>query len=171
MDAIKLRRSIRKFDLTKKIPYETLLELCKYASYAPTARRQIDKEYVIIDDEKIINEMANNIPHGSLKYEDCNTYIALIAKNPASLTIPGMEPIDLSMAAENILIKATDLNLGSCYLGVYPIEDRMNAFNKLLNVKNGDFVFGLIALGYPKEEFKEWDKFDINTVIHNKYED
>ena len=168
MDAIKLRRSIRKFDLSKKIPYDTLLELCKYASYAPTARRQIDKEYIIIDDENVIKKMSK-LPHGTLKYEDCNTYIALVAKCPDNLIIPGMEPIDLGMAAENILIKATDFNLGSCYLGVYPNEERMKLFNDLLNVKNGDFIFGIIALGYPIEEFKEWDKFDIDTVHHNKY--
>ena len=168
MDAIKLRRSIRKFDLTKKIPYDTLVELCKYASYAPTARRQIDKEYVIIDSADVINEMAK-LPHGTLKYEDCNTYIALIAKNPKDLTIPGMMPIDLGMAAENILIKATDLGLGSCYLGVYPNEERMKMFNELLGVKDSKLVFGVIALGYPLEEFKEWDKFDINDIHHNKY--
>ncbi len=154
MDAIKLRRSIRKFDLSKKIPYETLVELCKYAAYAPTARRQIDKEYIIIDDEKVIN-MMTKLPHGSLKYEDCNTYIALVAKDPANLTIPGMEPIDLAMAAENIMIKATELGIGTCYLGVYPIVERVNSFNDLLGVDNGDFVFGVIALGYPLEEFKE----------------
>ena len=168
MDAIKLRRSIRKFDLSKKIPYDTLVELCKYASYAPTARRQIDKEYIIVDDDKLIDKMKD-LPHGSLKYEDCNTYIVLVAKNPENLTIPGMEPIDLGMAAENILIKATELNLGSCYLGVYPSEERMNTFNDLFELKNGDFVFGIIALGYPLEEFKEWDKFDPNTIHHNKY--
>ena len=170
MDAIKLRRSIRKFDLTKKIPYDTLVELCRYAAYAPTARRQIDKEYVIIDSQEVINEMAK-LPHGSLKYEDCNTYIALIAKNPKDLTIPGMEPIDLGMAAENILIKATELNLGSCYLGVYPSEERMEAFNKLLNVTGGNFVFGVIALGYPLDEFKEWDKLDMATIHHNTYKE
>lgn len=168
MDAIKYRRSIRKFDLSKKIPYDTLVELCKYASYAPTARRQIDKEYIIIDSEEVINKMKD-LPHGTLKYEDCNTYIALVAKDPKTINIPGMEPIDLGMAAENILIKATELNLGSCYIGVFPSEERMNAFNELLGVDNNDFVFGLIALGYPLEEFKEWDKFDPNTIHHNKY--
>lgn len=168
MDAIKLRRSIRKFDTTRKIPYETLLELCKYASYAPTARRQIDKEYIIVDDDNVIKKMYN-LPHGTLRYEDCNTYIVLVAKNPKTLYVSGMEPIDLGMAAENIMIKATELGLGTCYLGVYPLEDRVSTFNDLFKVKNGDFVFGIIAIGYPLEEFKEWDKFDINTVHHNKY--
>lgn len=168
MDAIKLRRSIRKFDLSKKVSYETLLELCKYASYAPSARRQIDKEYIIVDDDKIIDKMKNE-PHGTLAFEDCNTYIVLVAKNPKTLYIPGMEPIDLGMASENILIKATELGLGSCYLGVYPKEDRIKAFNDIFKVKNGDFVFGIIAIGYPLEEFKEWDKFDPKTVHHNTY--
>ena len=168
MDSIKLRRSIRKFDLSKKVPYDTLVELCKYASYAPSARRQIDKEYIIVDDDKIIDKMKTQ-PHGTLAFEDCNTYIVMVGKNPKTLYISGMEAIDLAMASENILIKATELNLGTCFLGVYPIEDRVKAFNDIFKVKNGDFVFGIIAVGYPKEEFKEWDKFDPKTVHHNTY--
>ena len=35
MDALKLRRSVRKFDKTKKIDYETLVELCRIGEYAP----------------------------------------------------------------------------------------------------------------------------------------
>ncbi|MCR5349783.1 MAG: nitroreductase family protein [Acholeplasmatales bacterium] len=168
MDAIKLRRSIRKYDLSKKVPYDTLVELCKYASYAPTARRQIDKEYIIVDDEKVIEKMKN-LPHGSLSYEDCNTYIVMVAKDPKKLYIAGMEPIDLGMAAENVMIKACELGLGTCYLGVYPNEERMKQFNSLFSMKDGDFVFGVIAVGYPLEENKEWDKFDPKTVHHNKY--
>ena len=168
MDAIKLRRSIRKYDLTKKVPYDTLVELCKYASYAPTARRQIDKEYIIVDDENVINKMKE-LPHGTLKYEDCNTYIVMVAKDPKKLFVPGMEPIDLGMASENLMVKACELGFGTCYLGVYPNEERMKSFNQLFKLTDGDFVFGVIAIGYPLEENKEWDKFDPKTIHHNKY--
>lgn len=163
------RRSVRKFDLNKKVSYEILLELCKAASSAPSAKRQQDKEYIIIDDQKIIDEIAS-LPHGTLDPKDCKSFIAVVGKNPKGLTIPGMEIIDLAMASENILIRATELNIGTCFLGVYPIEDRMDKLNKILNVSNGNFIFGLIAVGYPLESdaFKEWDKFDPNTVRYNR---
>ena len=39
MDAILLRRSVRKFN-DKYIPYEDLVTLCKYGEAAPSARNQ-----------------------------------------------------------------------------------------------------------------------------------
>ena len=169
VNVIYKRRSIRKFDLSKNVTYENLLELCRAASAAPSAKRQIDKEYIIIDDKKIIEEIAA-LPHGTLNPIDCNSFIALVGKNPKDLTIPGMQVIDLSMAAENIMIRAAELNIGTCFLGVYPFEDRVKAMNKILNIEEGKFCFGLIAIGYPEDEdaFKEWDKFDPNTVRHNR---
>ena len=58
MDALKLRRSVRKFDKSRKIDYDTLVELCRIGESAPAARNQKGREYVIIDDESIINELA-----------------------------------------------------------------------------------------------------------------
>lgn len=163
------RRSIRSFDLEKEVSYDTLVELCKAASAAPSAKRQIDKEYIIIDDKKIIEEISL-LPHGTLNPKDCNSYIAMIGKNPKDLVLPGMQVIDLAMASENVMIRATELDLGTCFLGVYPNETKMNDLAKILNICDNRFVFGLIAVGYPKDNslFKEWDKFDIETVKHNR---
>ena len=74
VNVIYKRRSIRKFDLSKNVTYENLLELCRAASAAPSAKRQIDKEYIIIDDKKIIEEIAA-LPHGTLNPIDCNSFM------------------------------------------------------------------------------------------------
>ncbi len=170
MSVILKRRSVRKFDLSKKVSYETLLELCKYAESAPTAKNQKSREYIIIDDDAIIEKMAP-IAKGTMLLKDCNTVIAVIGVSPDSITTPVMQAQDLSAATENILIHATELNIGSCWLGVYPHEDRMDALNEILEVKNGSFVFSLIALGYPKDEnaFYDSNKFNIEKIHHNKY--
>ena len=47
MDIILNRRSVRKYDLTQKVEYNTLVELCRYAESAPSARRQKSREYII----------------------------------------------------------------------------------------------------------------------------
>lgn len=170
MDAIINRRSVREYDLTKKIGYNTLLELCKAAEAAPTARNQRSREYIIIEDEKIIEELSK-VSKGSMILSKCNTVIAVIGRNKEEISTPHMQDQDLACAVENILIEATDLGLGSCYIGIHPLEDRVTACNEILGVSGGAYTFALVALGYPKdtEVFYDKNKFSDDLVHHNRY--
>lgn len=58
MENILKRRSVRKFDSSKKITFETLKSLCKAGESAPSARNQKSRSYIIIDDKKLIYELS-----------------------------------------------------------------------------------------------------------------
>lgn len=169
MDIILNRRSVRKYNLDKKIDYDTLLDLCRHAEAAPSARRQESREYIIIDDQTIINELSL-VSKGSMILSECNTVIAVIGKNPEGLTTPHMQPQDLSAATENILLAATQKGLGSCWIGIYPLEDRLEAAGKILNIKDNKFVFSLVALGYPLNDdcFYDANKLKMENIYHNR---
>ncbi len=170
MDYILNRRSIRKFDLSKKIAYEELVELCRYGESAPSARKQKSREYIVIDDYTIIEQLSE-VSKGSMILKNCNTMIAVIGKDPMELPTPHMQAQDLSAATENILLAATSKGYGSCWIGIYPLEDRVSRANAILNVTGNRFVFSLIALGYPSEKdcFFDADKLDSRNIIHNRY--
>ena len=170
MDYILNRRSVRKYDLSKKISFEELKEFCRYAEAAPTARRQESREYVIVDDSSIIQELSK-VSKGSMILSECNTLIAIIGKNPNSISTPHMQPQDCSAATENILLAATQRGYGSCWIGIYPLEERVQACNKILNVSDGRFVFSLVALGYPQDEncFYDMAKLKEENIHHNRY--
>jgi len=169
MDIILNRRSVRKYNLDKKIDYDTLVDLCRHAEAAPSARRQESREYIIIDDQAIINELSL-VSKGSMILSECNTVIAVIGKNPEGLTTPHMQPQDLSAATENILLAATQKGLGSCWIGIYPLEDRLEAAGKILNIKDNKFVFSLVALGYPLNDdcFYDANKLKMENIYHNR---
>ena len=170
MDAIINRRSVREYDTSKKVDYETLLKLCKVGESAPTARNQQSREYIIIDEASII-ERLSNVSQGSRVLKNCNTVLAVIGKNKEELSTPHMQVQDLSCAVENILIEATHLGLGSCYIGIYPLEDRVSACDEILGVDGGAFTFALITIGYPKDKtvFYDKNKFKDDLVHHNRY--
>ena len=170
MSSVFNRRSVREFDLTKKISYETLVELCKAAEAAPSARNQQGREYIIIDDKKIIDELSLT-SKGSMVLSKCNTAIAVLGKDPKTLSTPHMQIQDLSCAVENILIEATNQKIASCYIGVYPLEERMKLCNDTLKVSNNAFTFALVALGYPKEDsvFYDKQKWSDELLHHNRY--
>ncbi|MEM2915503.1 MAG: nitroreductase family protein, partial [Candidatus Bathyarchaeia archaeon] len=57
---------------------------------------------------------------------------------------------DCSAAIENILLAATALGLGACWLGVYPREDRVQGLKKLFRLPESVIPIGVIAVGKTK---------------------
>lgn len=164
MDIILNRRSVRNFDLSKKIDIDTLKLLCKYAESAPTARKQVSREYIIITNQEIINKLENIYTKSTMRPKNCNTVIAVIGKDPSELPCPEFQPTDLALAVENILIKATELNIGSVMLGTYPNAERTMMANDLLNIYDNRFVFTFICLGYPIDDNVFYDSNKIEKT-------
>ena len=169
LNVIKTRRSVRKFDLSKKIPYETLVELCKYGAMAPSARNQQDREYVIVDDPKVI-DLLSDVSKGAGVLKNANTAIVVLGKAMMDQTTPEMVPQDLAATPENTLLSALALNIGSCWIGIYPIDTRMILAKEALNINDDRFVFSIIALGYPEDNsvFEGKDKLDLSDIHHNE---
>ena len=169
MDYILNRRSVRKYDLTKKISDDELRELCRYAEAAPSARRQSSREYVIINKQEIINELSK-ISKGSMILSECNTVIAVVGKDPNTIVTPHMQPQDLSAAVQNILLAATQKGYGSCWIGIYPLEERIQPVKDILKITDNRYVFALVALGYPLNSdcFYDADKLKDDMIHYNE---
>jgi nitroreductase len=52
---------------------------------------------------------------------------------------------------ENLLLAASSLGLGACWLGVHPRDDRVRHIRSLLNVPDGVIPISAIAIGWPAE--------------------
>ena len=169
MDTILCRRSVRKFDLEKKKEFNELKELCKYAEAAPSAKNQRSREYIIVDDKEIIDQLSL-VARGTMLLSECNSLIVVVGKNPNTLERKEMQPQDLAAATENILLAATDRGIGSCWCGIYPMADRMLKAKEILKIEDGKFIFSIVALGYPvnEESFYDKEKFSDDLVYHNR---
>jgi len=124
IEVIKRRRSIRKFK-PKQIPDEYLQEILECAILAPNARNQQKWYFTVIQNKETLDKMANIMEEGMLK--SGIDFLAQRAKDPnfnpfwnaptvilitADKTARFAE-IDCALAAENILIAAESLGLGS----------------------------------------------------------
>lgn len=170
-DIIFTRRSVRNYNLDKKLTYEELVDICRAGMTSPSARNQQPWRFLIIDDEEIINKMADIIVKSTMNLRNANTYIAVIGQSQDKIPNFGMEPCDLSASIMSMMYYARSKNLGTCWIGVSGNKEREDGINKVLNVGNGYFVFSLMAIGYPSDLgcFKEVDRFDINKIYHNKF--
>ena len=166
MQAIAKRRSIRKFT-DQTISLEQINTLLKAAMLAPTARNCQEWEFVVVRERDILNKIKEAHPYAQmLATANCALIVCADMKREMA---PGYWPGDCGAATQNILLAATELGLGSVWLGVYPNEERMKDMAAILQLPENIKPFNVIALGYPDEEKEDVDRFDTHKVHYEKW--
>ena len=146
---IQNRRSVRKFKLDVAVPKEQLEELISAAMLAPSAHNNQPWEFIAITNSDVLNRIAELLPNAA----PCKTAAAaiVIVALPKDGSLEGYYPQECGAAAQNILLQATDMELGSCWCGVWPKENRIAAIRTLLNVPKNIIPFCVIAIGVSDE--------------------
>lgn len=157
MDYILNRRSIRKYK-DNEVSDEMINEIVKAGMNAPAARNLKISEYVIIKDKEVLNKIVEKNPHAHMLNE-APVGIVVCGKEASEFWVQ-----DLSASTENILLKATELGLGSCWIGVYPIDQKEKDMKEILNIPDDVRVFSLISIGYANEEKEMNNAFDENRI-------
>jgi nitroreductase len=154
--AIRERYSCRSF-LSKQIPKEIIEKLIDAARLAPTARNIQPWEFVVVTQKERLKKIGSLAQSGPF-IADSACCIAIFCKDTKYYLEDGCA------ATENILLCATDLGLGSCWVAgdKKPYAEEIRKF---LEVPEGFKLVSLIALGYPKEK-KSTDKRPLEEVIH-----
>ncbi|HHH99867.1 MAG TPA: nitroreductase family protein, partial [Thermococcus litoralis] len=57
-----------------------------------------------------------------------------------------------AMAIENLMLKAVELGLGTCYIGVTSLGQYQRELRKMAGLDENWYLVGLISVGYPAEK-------------------
>ena len=150
IESIKNRRSIRKFKPDKQVTKEQLNQLMEAAMYTPSACNTRPWEFIAITNREMLDEIARIHLHAKM----CATATAaiIIVALPQSEPLPeGFFPQDCGAATQNILLEADNMGLGTCWCGVYPKMEKVEAIAKMFNIEEGKIPFNILAVGYPDE--------------------
>ena len=160
------RRSIRNFT-SKNIGKEEIEILLKSAMYAPSAVNKQPWHFIVINDKAIFRQIMEVHPHSKM-FETANIGI-LVCGDLKLQHGDGYWLADCGAATQNLLLAATDLGIGSCWIGIYPREDRMKAMKEIFSLPEHVEGFALIALGYPAEEKKTPERYHAEKVFLNRW--
>jgi nitroreductase len=149
MQALYSRRSIRKYT-SESISEQAIKELLEAAMSAPSAGNQQPWHFVVIHDRKLLDQIPSLHPH-SLMCREAQTAI-LVCGDPTLEKHVGYWVQDCAAATENLLVAVHARGLGGVWVGVYPREERVIGFRKLLHIPEHVIPFALVPLGYPAEE-------------------
>ncbi|MGD0451091.1 MAG: nitroreductase family protein [Candidatus Bathyarchaeia archaeon] len=170
-NCIKSRRSVRAF-ADKPIPKEKIEAILEAAVWAPSATNVQPWRFIIIEDESVIKlvsdktkEFFNESPEGQKRYgsffqtdADVVCYnapvLVLICTEVADPIRSRLNLLDSVLAAQNMFLKAYELELGTCYMGFIDIMNQKNPdVLKAAGVPSGYEVQVPLILGQPRVKF------------------
>jgi len=147
LEAIRTRRSIRKYDRTRDVEPEKLLTCLEAARWAPSASNKQPWHFIIVRNKEKREELAKLHPYGKF-----------MAESPVVVVVLG-DPqkhqkyfkCDPPIATQNFLLAAHAQGLGTCWMGVIdaPFEDQIK---RLLNVPENLKIICTVSVGYPTEK-------------------
>jgi len=164
LEAISTRRSVRSFT-SKPIAKEIVEELLRAAMSAPSAGNEQPWQFVVMDDRRMLDRIIDVNPNAKMCKEA--QAAILVCGDTSKEKYPGFWVQDCSAAAQNILLAAHDKGIGSVWTGVYPIEERVEGFRRLLGLPENVVPFCLVPLGYPAKQVPQVDRFQRDRVHHN----
>ncbi|MBO4621964.1 MAG: nitroreductase family protein [Paludibacteraceae bacterium] len=167
------RRSYRKYT-AQPIEQEKIEQILQAALMSPASKRCNPWEFVVVTDHEVLNKMAGCRTYGSQMLTEAAAGILVCVD--ASLTDTWQ--CDGAIAAEHMLLEASDLGIGACWVQVYGRyaneENTVSAeqlLRELTGVPDSLNILCIISLGYKNEERKprEIDKLQYEKVHYGQY--
>lgn len=165
LDAIKNRYSCRAFS-NNKVSQDQIETLIQAANAAPAASNNYKKhKLTIVQNENIISEIniatAKEFPQ--ISNPTFNAPILMILSIKPNNAFPMIPYCNVSCAAENIMIAATDLGLASVFVMGIPLAlQKKPALLNKLHIDD-DFIPAIsVLIGYTKNKT---DVYKVNKLI------
>ena len=152
LDPIFARRSVRTFG-NQPVEDGQIRDLLEAAMAAPSAVAKDPWHFHVIREQTERERLADALPSGQMLRQ---APVAIIVVGDLELAHDNLLSYmiqDCSAAIENLLLAASILGLGACWLGVHPREDRVAALRELqYSISRSASVHSVTSTsaGYPQ---------------------
>ena len=171
-DIIDKRKSIRKY-LPDPINRDLILKCIDAARLAPSAENVQPWRFLVIDQPDIIEKIKKSAFSGLYKFTrfaaKAPVIVIILARldilaNRIGKQIQGTQYylIDIGIAGEHFVLQATELGLGTCWIGWF----NEKKLRKELNIPGKYRIVSLISMGYydKKYDLKERDRKKLEDI-------
>lgn len=148
-EAVFNRRSIRKYS-SKEVPDELVRRIIEAGMYAPSAVNKQPWHFIVFRSEETKNAIISAHQNASMLREA--PVGILICYDTMLEHDTGYGPVDCSAATQNMLLAAHGLELGACWIGIYPRTNRIESLHKLFLLPEHVIPFAVISLGFSEEK-------------------
>ena len=164
LEAIRKRRSIRKYVKGAVIPDEDIRTMLEAAMLAPSAKNCRPWEFVVVKNRELMLKMPEVSPY--IRMMDTASLAIVVCGRPKDQEgkSGAYWPQDCGAAIENLLLCALELGYGTCWCGLYPSEGRGEAMRELIGADGSVMPMAVIAVGVADEEPAQRGYYDEKKV-------
>lgn len=146
VDVVGLRKSVRSYS-SQEVEAEKIIKILEAARLAPSWANKQCCKYIVVKDKTKIEAMASLL-NSWLK--QAPAIVAACADPKDSGSRNGMDYflVDVGISMQQLVLAATDLGLGTCWIGAFD-EGKIK---KLLGVPENVKVVALTPIGYPADK-------------------
>jgi nitroreductase len=166
MEALLTRRSVRSYT-DAPVPDSAVNVLLEAAMSAPSAGNQQPWQFVLVTDRDTLISITRVHPYaGMLKQAPL---AVIVCGDLDRERFKGYWVQDCSAATQNLLIAARAQGLGAVWLGVYPLEDRINGLRDLMGLPDTIIPLSVVSIGYPAVAQGPADRYDGRLIHLNRW--
>ncbi len=152
-EVLERRRSIRKYK-DAPISKEKILKILEAARIAPSAGHRQPWHFVVVENKETIRKLAKREWAA-----EAPVMIVCLEDQAASQNWWGN---DLGIALEHNVLAATNLGLGTCWMGQ---TGRHELVKSLLDIPDNFTVIAVIPLGVPDETPAPKERKSLDTIV------
>ena len=160
LEVIRKRYSCRAYQ-QRSVEPEKLQTILEAARLAPSARNFQDWRFVVVTDSETRRRVAETTNRPDL-FEKAGAIIAACSNSDYVMRCgQAIGPIDVSIALEHICLRATELGLGTCWIGSFD-PDKVR---QILGIPDDIAVIELMTVGYPADSKPEPKREPMEKIV------
>jgi nitroreductase len=165
-EVLKKRRSIRKYQ-SKPVENEKVQKVLEAARLGPSANNQQPCHFIVVTKSEVKESLRTAYDR---TWFLASPVVIVGCVNPKEAWRKSMFgddywKVDLAIAMQNLILTATDLGLGSCWITDFDEK----AVKKALNIPSEIRVVAMATMGYADEEKEPaTDRKPLESMIHHE---
>lgn len=168
MNSIFKRRSIRRFKDTPLTEDQKKMIL-KAGMASPTSENNREWVFIVIDDDNTRQTIVKDNPYaGALKTAP---FVVLLCADMRKVSEPENTfwVQGMSAATQNMLLEATELGLGSLWMGIHSNVEQSDIVRALCALPKYIEPVSLVAFGTAQREKTPNDRYLEDSIFYNRY--
>lgn len=182
LDNIYQRRSVRNYS-DKEVPDEIIREIIRAGTYAPSAVNKQPWRFVVVKNRRLIDEYDDHARkafldlYGDTKNPELVRYVQHLSR-PTTRIFYGapvlilvfespdvIDENDCALAAENMMLAAHSVGIGSCWIGLAAGLGNDKKFLKEVGVPEGHKLIASLIFGYPAKENQRAPAHNADVIL------
>lgn len=162
LDVMEKRYSVRGYE-DKPVEDEKLQKILKAAQLAPTGVNNQAFKIYVIDTKKNLDKLKE--VYGQDWLVEAPYVLAIVSKANDAWVRPwdakNIDEIDATIVMTHMVLEATDLGLGTCFIAAFHERPLIN----LLNLSDEYHPVLITPLGYPDAEPRETNRKSLDELV------